>query len=227
MEYTDGEWIFQYLEADGSTLNVAPMSRKLWFKSQNSTGSATVSVDVNRQSVRRLYDALGAWLNVNDLPPATPYTATPAAEAIRAMCREEFERLFEERKPDLTTPLHESPQARYVDANPAPGLLGATLADSDPEPHDVGHPEPTPLERVREFYCGTLAPDVAEHGRLMAELPKRQRPGTCVSCGMPWPHVGAHPLYLCECGHCSRQHAGSYGYAECGVAGCECESFKR
>lgn len=190
-----------------------------------------------------LHAALGRWLSESGVT-AQLATAPPTPsdqDFIRQVVHEEVARVL---------PLHLAPQAAECDGtaccqpHPVPeplcGLIRPADAHAAARCTWCGHLWAEHAGSTTRTRCGqcnayndTPAPHVCEpepepqHGRLMSELPKRVRPKVCVSCGMPWPHVGAHPLHLCGCGHCSRQHAGSYGYGECGVAGCDCRRFDR
>lgn len=141
-------------------------------------------VELDRDAVQRLHNALGEWLHPNNLRP-TSYTLQQAITDLTSAVNGAA---------TAVRPLWSSPQARCdthcVVLHSAEGEEVVHDA-ADPEPHDVGHPEPESacsrprLPHYRPAWtcirCGSPwsehRTDVPEdHGRLMAELPRRVRP---------------------------------------------------
>jgi hypothetical protein len=153
----------------------------------------------------RLRDALSGWLD--DVTAPAPAPLTPAD--VRAIVDQHLAEIL---------PLRQSPQARYEDAVAArlctipgcPAFPGAAqhFEHGDPEPHDVGHPEPAdPLfaPGAREYYRQVLGldePADVTAPKLTTGLRRRHSPdvpaGTaedwenelqrthCTGCGHPW-----------------------------------------
>lgn len=185
--------IFRYTDRDGDYLKVDIRTDHLRFRAGTDDGAH--AADVDRHNVLALHAALGEWL----FPTAA---GTPDTTLLERMVRKAAE--------DAVTailPLHLSgAQSRYVDASPAPGLLGATLVESDPEPHDVGHAEePVPEHR----------------GRLMSELPRRTRARGGPSWDdMLWgSNTGGVPPVQCTCTH---RLNWMHGRGGCDADSCAC-----
>lgn len=218
--------IFRYTDRDGDYLQVDTRTDHLRFRT--GTDDAAHAADVDRHNVLALHAALGEWL----FPTAA---GTPDTTLLERMVRKAAE--------DAVTavlPLYLSgARSRYVDASPAPGLLGATLVESDPEPHDVGHaedPAEDPVAACGELIRpGQILADVhscgflwavhkaqPEHrGRLMSELPRRTR----VRSGPSWDdmlwgeNTGGVPPVECTCTH---RVSWMHGQGGCNASFCTC-----
>lgn len=167
------------------------------------------TADLDRDGVRSLYEYLGRWLNVTPAPvqaPADPVTMTGLRELLRDVL-----------------PLHQSPQARYVDAGgDAASPYFTNFPTADPEPHDVGHcacsdPSATPL-------CPAPVADVTETCELVRPLHANQD-DRCGQCGFKWlDHRAAGEAPECTaCGHAYRSHfaGGCLAFIKC-----ECPRYR-
>lgn len=139
--------IFKHVDPDTDSLDVWPNYRGLRFKVSQEDDAA--NVDLDPAAVYQLHEAIGMWLSRNGLiaQPTVGLSALPDADAIRALAREEFEKLFNDRTRPAVLPLWESPASGAV-SRPCPGCtpLGCTDFSHDgpleQEPWDV--PEPLP-----------------------------------------------------------------------------------
>lgn len=159
-------------------------------------------VDIPRDKVLELHAALGEWL----YPVHTP----------EAPNRSLIEQMIEKAVKDQISavlPLHLSPFATQMRAaeEKIGRVANALMADPDPEPGDVGHPRPAgPCGEAPPvgfnvghvhtcgYVWGAHRPQETEpeHGRLMAELPRRTRTraGSCLDCLHGW---GEHTGGIC------------------------------
>ena len=135
---------------------------------------------VTRAEVIKLYDALGRWLGEDPTPEQSRATAPPAPPAyatedrVRAMIAE------------AVLPLYESPQATVP----------------DPDPHDVGHPDPAP-----EVMCTRVQPLQGVH------------PATrCTWCGFLWTDHPTFAEQLQKVGEAAAKVMAPYKQ----LLGCEC-----
>jgi hypothetical protein len=211
VEMTDDT--FRYTDPDGDRLTVTPAGMGLvlatYGKDGGSEGWAVRLAD--RTSVRYLHAFLGRFLGETRLPShvATPAQLTPAD--VRAIVAEA---IAEERA--RVQPLWQAPQAaegaRFCELPGCPKFpYTEKHFEHDPEPHDVGHPEPEPIcdrpipadvhQASRCTFCGWLW--AQHHWEVIV-------PG-CWLCQAPWtdghgqpgdPCAGApRQLIGCECGH--------------------------
>ena len=216
--------IFRYTDTDGDCLEVHSISDRLVFRSVDSdVDHATVAVSLPREELERLYNAIGERLFPQDLGPNPGDYAT----AVKALS-------------DAINGLATSVRPLWSGPRAACGCIGeghptSSPVEQDPEPREVGHPEPSaPCTRPRpSFYrpeytcieCGYLwtehavTPVPEDHGRLMSELPRRVRPKVGCECGHAW---DVHSLQarigcfaapggdVCEC-RCTRPSASTVG----------------
>ncbi len=163
--------IFRYTDRDGDYLRVdARHPDRLRFRAGTDDGGRSDdgahASDVDRHNVLALHAALGAWLY-----PTAP--GTPDTTLLEQMVRKAAE--------DAVTailPLHLSgARSQSVSIDPEPHDVGHAEEPAPPctrvrpgNAHPVSwcafcghlwsvHADPTPLERVREFYRSTLSPE--------------------------------------------------------------------
>lgn len=180
--------IFQHQDCDGDAVEILADNddpqEDLAVLFSNRTGVRAGGVRVDRDAALRLHAALGEWL----YPVHTP----------EAPNRSLIEQMIDKAVGDLVAavlPLHLSTVGRVCTRD-------ESCEVADPEPHDVGHPEPAPpLHLATEAECGAdrKSPCIAarhlsepDHGRLMSELPRRVP--RCTTCGHGW---GDHMAGMC------------------------------
>ena len=139
--------LFAYIDNDGDSLRIVEELDGIHAIATDGEGGKRIIVSLGVVQAHALRNALTEWLYPENTASTSLVREPFTAAEVREMAREEFERLFDERNPVVSSilPLHQSPQA-YVDA-------GRFIPDPDaevgwwpvgPEPHDVGHPEPAP-----------------------------------------------------------------------------------
>lgn len=122
--------LFEYTDTDDDTLNVEAREGQpgwLFFRipADNTNELDGRGVDIPRETVQRLHQALGEWLF-----PVAP--GTPDTTLLETMVKKAAE--------DAVTailPLHLKPVAYTPEPDAEDGWQRA-----DPSPHDAGHPEP-------------------------------------------------------------------------------------
>lgn len=185
--------VFTHTDEEGDEVRLREFYEYLILRAKDGSDHQFAEVRLHRETVLRLHNALGEWL----YPTGVATQDTPLQPAdIRA--------LVAERAAEIMA-LHQSPQAKYVDASadshdgpldPEPhdactcshdesshGSIGCTAPyrlgpvqlicrcqwrvdpEPDPEPHDVGHPDPAdkpplpvrnPLASFVELVAGVL-----------------------------------------------------------------------
>lgn len=200
--------IFHHVDRDGDEIEVLAGTH-LEFHSAGKVG-AGMTVHVDRQAALRLRNALTDWLGLSDGP------VWVTEDRVRALITEALAN---------PRPLHHSPQAGPVEGAPYCEIPGCTKFpttgrhfEHDPEPRDVGHPEPEEL-------CGRIAPADAHPasrctfcGFVWQAHRKAELTISCGLCGAEWTDGHGQPgdpcthipawrqLVGCECGHAWRQH---------------------
>lgn len=170
--------IFNHTDPDADCLNVGPNTLGgLRFKIEEEDIESNVDLDI--RAVNKLYETLGAWLSRNDTA-ARPADGTPSLlsrDAILALAREEFEKLFTERTRPAVLPLWESPVSGAV-SRPCGGCSPMEPDAEDgwirsvPDPADVPEDPSAPVP----------AP------RLMSAVRRRTAPAPihCERCSHPY-----------------------------------------
>jgi len=144
---------------------------------------------LDRAAVTRLHAALGEWLF-----PA--YAGTPDTSLLERMVRKAAEDAV-----SAVLPLAARPGAGHIDV------------DVDPEPRDVGHPEPTWDDKL----WSRTDPFDPEGGGPCGELAKRgvRLDDPCRACGYTWSLHRAQPVCGClrsgapigeQCPDCAHWH---------------------
>lgn len=136
-------------------------------------GDVSTSCTLDRDAVLHLHSVLGEWLYP---------THTPEAKN-RSLIEQMIEKAVREQVAAIL-PLHMTPGASFRISGPCAGHVDGER-DHDPEPGDVGHPrpaEPEPVAKTCPHGIGwgmrcvkCQGAGEPQHGRLMAELPRRIR----------------------------------------------------
>jgi len=183
--------IFTYADYDGDELDVHDNPERgtpalVFHSTRNNDRTRTlVSVQLSREEVTKLHAALGEWLY-----PA--YAGTPDTSLLERMVRKAAEDAV-----SAVLPLAARPGAGHIDV--------------DPEPRDVGHPEPTWDDKL----WGSM--DGPESGGPCGELAKRgvRLSDPCQACGYLWALHRAQPVCGCirtgapigeQCPDCAHWH---------------------
>lgn len=227
--------IHQHRDEDGDVFRVHKRGESALSLQVLKGDANTSTVYASREQAERLHNALGEWLYPQN-PGPTPGDYAAAVKALG----DAVNGLAGSIRPLWSAPVAADPYCHlkgcgWGSCTPHPD--GCTrCTEPDPEPRDVGHPEPeplctrtrptdahpvsrctfcghlwslhadpTPLERVREFYRSTLSPD--------AVVPE------CGLCKQPWNDTHGQPenpcagaprqLVGCECGHGWGMHSES------------------
>lgn len=135
--------IFHHTDSDGDELEVLQQVHGALFFIASAHGTGTsVGVHIPREAVLRLHNVLGEWLYPTGIPVQNPDAAPLTPADVRALVAEQVADIMA---------LHQSPQAKYVDASAdtCAHIKACSCHDADgysilpdPEPHDVGHPDP-------------------------------------------------------------------------------------
>jgi hypothetical protein len=228
--------IFRYEDRDGDELDVyRGNAGALTFHATKAEDSALTSVHLNPEAVLQLRDALTAWVGFS-----TPEPGFTTPSDVRAIVTKMLADVL---------PLHQAPQA----AVPAPlcTLPGCDKFpassehfEHDPEPRDVGHPEPYAGDEWVPL-TGTSWHNMSAADNLLwaenaAPLCDGVRPlgvdadDECPACAHLWAvHAAPAPsaprqLVGCECGHGWGVHEAISGGCTARVQGwgepsvCEC-----
>jgi len=176
--------IFTHTDGDGDQTSVWKIGDRLDVRLQPHGGSHRVGY-LDRAAATRLHAALGEWLY-----PA--YAGTPDTSLLERMVRKAAEDAV-----SAVLPLAARPGAGHIDV--------------DPEPRDVGHPEPTWDDKL----WGSM--DGPESGGPCGELAKRgvRLSDPCQACGYLWALHRAQPVCGCirtgapigeQCPDCAHWH---------------------
>jgi len=170
-------YLFAHTDDDGYELSVAATNDYIRVRIGHASNSDRVPVQLSRREARSLRDEIDQWLS-----QGFPVRAMPLTPAdVRAIATQAATEVMA---------LHLSPQARYEDAVAArlctvpgcPAFPGAAQhfehGEPDPEPRDVGHPEPDPCPLVQPLHahsdarCGGCGGNWRDH-----------RNAFCTGCG--------------------------------------------
>jgi hypothetical protein len=211
--------IFRHTDEDGDHLVIRKESDHLVFRTSDGDGFAESRV--RRETALRLHHVLGEWL-------FPTYSGTPDTTLLEQMVRKAAEDAV---SAILPLALREGAKNHPVDV-PEP--------DRDPEPHDVGHPEPdprcpgcTPLGCTDSSHDGPRDPEPSWDDQLFADTTD----GPCATpipdgarlfdvhapCGYVWamhrrPGEAAESGVLCGC---------MFGAADTGEPCLECDHQHR
>lgn len=214
----DEESIFRHRDRDGDELDVWALENALLFHNTSRTGEL-VTARLERGDILRLANALDTWLhNEREEAPSHAEDPEPIYTAlVRRLVAEEVARVLplhqspQAASDGLATEIMNMCQIVGCDLIPS----RTWHLEHDPEPQDVGHPA-EPVIRTDVYSTGGANPSTVtqfiradgtvvtdwsdalfgqpayepEHGRLMADLPRRRPLASlyCDGCKHLWSH---------------------------------------
>lgn len=211
-----GDRIFASQDRNGDALNVYELEdpTKLAFVTEGLRNNPFLE----RKQILELHGVLGEWL-----------AETPVCTAPQGLTEDRVRELIAE----ALKPVESEGYARYCETPGCEEFPGTERHfEHDPEPHEVGHPEPASACRCHDANGNSI--DVTEPLCHRAAPEGAHEATRCTFCGWLWsrhsPHPGApRQVRTPECGLCKQPWTDGHGQpgdpcadAPKQLVGCEC-----